>query len=584
MSWGTELWDQYARLEKHTQSGIDAVDKYTHFVKERHRIEQEYAANLKKLIRTYTPKKKDEETDFTTKKSFGTVLQEMTGIANQHEIVADNLASNVVKELQVYISELKDERKKHFKDAKQEEQALNTSVNRLEKTKDAYRGAYNDYIRAKNQFQKVDDDVNQTKAQVEKCRRTMDSKNKSREDCKNEYILQLQQTNEDQRSYYSTKLPAVFQRIQSMDEQRIGKLGDYFKKFAESHSQVLPLIGKCLDGISEAGNAVSPTGDSGKVVERHKTGLNPPDDYEMMDLEEQNSGGSLPGHNTPQADSTSIGSSDSSINKANGGTISGRSNKKTRKGLGFFKAKEEVKPKEDFSHLPPNQQRRKLQEKIDEIQGQIDQEMKSKDALTKMRDVYTKNPALGDPNTTDKELAIIGKKLDAMRLELQKYQGYMDNAEGKPAGSNTPTGTPQHTPHTTPVPGRANHAPLASSNPQLDLIDAGPGASTPGAPEESNGTSTGSEGAQMQDSPSRITRDDSFIDDEEFDDGDDDDEHPVLFQSKAVYTFETEDPNLLGLTEGELIDVLEEDDGDGWTRVRRGNEEGYVPTSYLVKA
>ena len=82
-----------------------------------------------------------------------------------------------------------------------------------------------------------------------------------------------------------------------------------------------------------------PPQDSGKVVERHKTGLNPPDDYEMMDLEEQNSGGSLPGHNTPQADSTSIGSSDSSINKANGGTISGRSNKKTRKGLGFFKAK-----------------------------------------------------------------------------------------------------------------------------------------------------------------------------------------------------------------------------------------------------
>ena len=39
----------------------------------------------------------------------------------------------------------------------------------------------------------------------------MDSKNKGREDCKNEYILQLQQTNKDQRDYYSTKLPAVFQ-------------------------------------------------------------------------------------------------------------------------------------------------------------------------------------------------------------------------------------------------------------------------------------------------------------------------------------------------------------------------------------
>ncbi len=39
----------------------------------------------------------------------------------------------------------------------------------------------------------------------------MESKNKGREDCKNEYILQLQQTNKDQRDYYSTKLPAVFQ-------------------------------------------------------------------------------------------------------------------------------------------------------------------------------------------------------------------------------------------------------------------------------------------------------------------------------------------------------------------------------------
>ena len=46
----------------------------------------------------------------------------------------------------------------------------------------------------------------------------------------------------------------------------------------------------------------------------------------------------------------------------------------------------------------------------------------NRDALTKMRDVYTKNPALGDPNSTDKELAAIGKKLDALRLELQKYQ------------------------------------------------------------------------------------------------------------------------------------------------------------------
>ena len=60
-----------------------------------------------------------------------------------------------------------------------------------------------------------------------------------------------------------------------------------------------------------------------------------------------------------------------------------------------------------------------------------------RDALTKMRDVYTKNPALGDPNSTDKELAAIGKKLDALRLELQKYQVSATLSNGQGIGALT---------------------------------------------------------------------------------------------------------------------------------------------------
>lgn len=37
------------------------------------------------------------------------------------------------------------------------------------------------------------------------------------------------------------------------------------------------------------------------------------------------------------------------------------------------------------------------------------------------------------------------------------------------------------------------------------------------------------------------------------------------------------------MIEGEELDVVELDQGDGWTRVRRmnGDEEGFVPTSYI---
>lgn len=38
----------------------------------------------------------------------------------------------------------------------------------------------------------------------------------------------------------------------------------------------------------------------------------------------------------------------------------------------------------------------------------------------------------------------------------------------------------------------------------------------------------------------------------------------------------------IAIAEGELLYVIEEDKGDGWTRVRRNeDEEGYVPTSYV---
>lgn len=38
----------------------------------------------------------------------------------------------------------------------------------------------------------------------------------------------------------------------------------------------------------------------------------------------------------------------------------------------------------------------------------------------------------------------------------------------------------------------------------------------------------------------------------------------------------------ISMAEGEMLYVIEEDKGDGWTRVRRNeDEEGYVPTSYI---
>lgn len=46
--------------------------------------------------------------------------------------------------------------------------------------------------------------------------------------------------------------------------------------------------------------------------------------------------------------------------------------------LEFLCMTEQEEPKEDFSHLPPNQQSKKLKEKLDDLNNLIDSEVKSK--------------------------------------------------------------------------------------------------------------------------------------------------------------------------------------------------------------
>lgn len=46
----------------------------------------------------------------------------------------------------------------------------------------------------------------------------------------------------------------------------------------------------------------------------------------------------------------------------------------------------------------------------------------------KMKGVYEQNPALGDPMSIEGQLNESGHKLDKLRLELQKYQSYLEEA------------------------------------------------------------------------------------------------------------------------------------------------------------
>ncbi|XP_030635414.1 formin-binding protein 1a [Chanos chanos] len=606
-SWGTELWDQFDNLEKHTQWGIEFVERYTKFVKERSEIELSYAKQIRNLSKKYQPKKNSKEEDeykYTSCRAFLMTLNELNDYAGQHEVIAENLSSQIISELARYIQELKAERKSHFHDGRRAQQHIENSWKQLESSKRRFERDCKEADRAQQYYDKMDADINVTKADVEKrcslkARQQAQIRQQVAEDSKNEYLTNLQRFNKDQHEHYYTLIPHIFQRIQEMEEKRIERVGESMRTYAEVDRKVLPIISKCLDGMTKAAESIEPKMDTKQVVETYKSGFEPPGDVEFEDYSlsmkravsessflnsrgegRRRSRGKLwplikrnklmsllasprqpppPPPTSPSPGSVANGPQSPQQQKE---PLSQRlndfmSSKHKMHCLRSLKRGLSLKlgtASEDYSHLPPEQRRRKLQAKLSDIHRDIQKELDQRDALTKMKDVYTKNPHMGDASSVDPRLEEISQNLEKLQLEAQKFEGWLSDVERK-------------------------------------LLEKGDTHRRQSANFDSQGnTPVSNNCAQNRESPDGSYTEDHSTESVPFksrstefdDDFEDEDPLPTIGTCKALYPFEGQNEGTISMAEGELLYVIEEDKGDGWTRVRRNeDEEGYVPTSYI---
>ncbi|XP_061459803.1 formin-binding protein 1 isoform X16 [Rhineura floridana] len=540
MSWGTELWDQFDNLEKHTQWGIDVLEKYIKFVKERTEIEINYAKQLRNLSKKYQPKKNSKEEDeykYSSCRAFLATLNEMNDYAGQHEVISENMTSQITTELARYVQELKQERKTHFHDGRKAQQHIETCWKQLESSKRRFERDCKEADRAQQYFEKMDADINVTKADVEKARQQAQLRHQMAEDSKAEYSSTLQKFNQEQHEHYHSHIPNIFQKIQDMEERRIVRIGESMKTFAEVDRQVIPIIGKCLDEITTAAESIDQKNDSQLVVEAFKSGFEPPGEVDFEDF--------------TQPIKRTV--SESSLSNSREGKSESRFSTKSKGKLWPFIKKNKGGGPEDFSNLPPEQRRKKLQQKVDELNKDIQKELDQRDALTKMKDVYIKNPQMGDAASVDLKLGELAQNLERLRLEVQKFEGWLAEVEGRlPARTDTTRRQsgmyePQNT--------------LTVNNCAQDRESSPDGSYTEEPSQESEMKAPAPE------------FDDEFDDEEQL---------PTIGTCKALYTFEGQNEGTISVTEGETLYVIEVDKGDGWTRIRKNeDEEGYVPTSYV---
>ncbi|XP_060653426.1 formin-binding protein 1-like isoform X10 [Drosophila nasuta] len=569
MSWGTDLWDQFDNLSLHTNRGIDVLDKYANFLRDRVAIETEYAGKLRRLVKNYQPKKKEEEdNEFTSRQAFRNLLKEVGDLAGQREVVSETLQLQIIQGVTLLSKTLREDRKKCLNDGTVLQQTLSAQLSSLERAKRNYDKAYRDSEKAVENHKKADMDFNLSRAEVERYKNIMTSKIQQSDDAKNEYANQLQKTNNLQQQHYGTLLPAVFNRLQELDEKRTRGIREFIIGAADVESSVAPIIARCMEGIVKAGESINEQEDSLKVIERYQSGFQPPADIPFEDLSKMDSSIAT------QSNYSSVTYNHLTIK----GTISGPKFKKPRGGIlnSIFGSN-----KEDFSDLPPNQQRKKLQAKIAELQHKVDQETNTRDGLMKMKIVYEANSSLGNPMTVEGQLNESEHELEKLKNDLKKYQGYLDKANQLQVVNNSPQSNRNQLQNGHRTSRHSNGSASADDhNDGDDQPDDAGSLSSSASPESGLGTSHTSLPGSGQGSANENAMGEETCYETEVE------LLQPLGTCRALYPFEATSEGSIPMNEGEELQVIENDQGDGWTRVRRANnsngwDEGFVPTSYI---
>uniref|UniRef100_A0A6Q2XLT4 Thyroid hormone receptor interactor 10 n=1 Tax=Esox lucius TaxID=8010 RepID=A0A6Q2XLT4_ESOLU len=541
------LQDQYDVIDKHTQSGLDLVERYVKFVKERTEIEQGYAKQLRNLSRKYLKRgtKEEQECRFTNHQAFQDVLNELNDYAGQRELIAENMITGICVELTKYLRDLKEERKTYLADARKAQQNLEISFKQLENVSKRFAKEWGEAEKAIQQAERTENDITATKAEVDKMKTLAHGRTHTAEESRNDYAAQLQKYNKEQNAFYYSEIPQLFNKLQDLDERRILSLAKGYIQFAHTETAVLPIITKCLDGISTAGKNVDAKQDSIRLIEQNKSGFDRPADVEYEDYSQAIKPATSENNInhpkvrtklwpftkkakvcTPRPGGPDPRSAEAQPQGPTSPVVTGPLEGDTPR-LRHLICKQchLVVDSEDFSHLPPEQRRKKLQSKVDEINKELQKEQDQSDALVKMKGVYEQSPQMGDPASLEPQFQQTAQNIARLRGELRKYESWLAEASGDDSTNTAVNNNNKH---------RSLPADLSQN-----IYS-------------------------------------------EFDDDFEEDIEPPIGQATALYTFEGASEGTVSITEGEQLSVMERDKGDGWMRVQRANgDEGYIPSSYV---
>ncbi|CAD5229937.1 unnamed protein product [Bursaphelenchus okinawaensis] len=617
-----DITDQTNQVSDHTQRGIEFLDKYGQFVKERAQIEDEYALKLRNLAKKCSTKKKEEDEykAFSYFNTFNAILKELGSLAAQHETISEKLKNQICPVVATKCNELRMGRKRHLQELQNLNNQLTAQVDHMNKMKKNYLKAFKEAETAYIKHDKADKNMEISRAELERTKANLAQKTHASNDARCRYYEILQQTNAAQKGHYEHQIPQLLERMRQLDMDRINATKSAMVQTVDVETGVLKVVQRCYDDMRSAISVIDPEKDTHVVVELKKTGYAHPPDFAFQDLGDPARILDNNGESTADA----FMANNATLKRGqvqNGKAVSRKGSMHHRifGGSGNNSGKSTVQS--EYGHLPPQQRCRKLEHKIAELDADISKREHSKAGLQKMLTVYTENPKLGNAADVDQQINEFQSEINHLVDQRSRYAKLLMDAQAElnlPSNGSIGSSSPRVQSISSLngsngfIGKRASYSEDSISSDGSAIMgmpkrNGGLGSSAQGSTNGSTLNSTnGAPGlnstvnsslayiphidsaAETASNSNESTKPVSISESPEIYEETDAVEHlPILGTCKALYVFESAggDGTTISMQAGDELYLLEKDDGqgDGWTRVRHSKTllEGFVPTSYL---
>ncbi|GAN08627.1 actin polymerization protein Bzz1 [Mucor ambiguus] len=271
MTFGTDLKDQVPSILKYVGDGINSLTQFRNFIKERSNIEREYAQKLDTLTRKYkahnsnkktgnTADQQDDwdwdDTSSTTASAWSHLLDQTALVAKSRLRLVDDLNNVVVDSLRGTAVRKEESRKKHAAFYHK----LKSERDRTYAEKDKAKQLYDD---ACAEIENIKAKISKSSGDVDKLQRQMDACLLDRDNKKNLYLLSISVANAEREKYFEDDIPILADHLEDLDASRITALKSILKNYIDMETQLITTVQKCHDDTLVSIEKLSPSIDAG---------------------------------------------------------------------------------------------------------------------------------------------------------------------------------------------------------------------------------------------------------------------------------------------------------------------------------